>query len=188
MHPAQPMDKMDEGAGATAPDLHKVVSLACAHLSAPRLEKNHFGLRARTVTHCFFFALFCCCLLQAVAADRRRRSSVSSDPALMALAAARHQAAGASSSPRDRTDRPEPLNMRAFASEMRNLVSPGPNSGSPLARVKGDEGGGRSPMSGGGGPLARIRAEEDAGGRGTPIARSLQRGESLDPRTQHLQA
>jgi hypothetical protein len=104
----------------------------------------------------------------------------------MALAAARHQAAGAPSSPPNKTDGPEPMNMRAFASEMRNLVSPGPNSGSPLARVKGEEGGGRSPTSGEGGPLARIRAGEDAGGRRTPIAKSLQRGESLNPKPKHL--
>jgi hypothetical protein len=106
----------------------------------------------------------------------------------MALAAARHQAAGAPSSPPNKTDGPEPMNMRAFASEMRNLVSPGPNSGSPLARIKDGEEGGRSPMSVERGPLARIRAEEDAGGRRTPIAKSLKRGESLNPKPEHLQA
>ena len=104
----------------------------------------------------------------------------------MALAAAQHQAAGAPSIPPNKTHGPEPMNMRAFANEMRNLVSPGQNSGSPLARVRDGEGGGRSPTSGEGGPLARIRAGEDAGGRRTPIAKSLQRGESLNPIPEHL--
>lgn len=84
---------------------------------------------------------------------------MAADPALLAMAAMHHAAGGSSSTSAGEVDKTaDQMDMRAFASEMRDLVSTDSSQ------------------------MAKIKAREESGGMSTPVAKSLLRGKSTRPK------